>query len=432
MPVVLSVSAHDPRGAGCHADVRTGEALGVPVIAVPTALTVQSPRVERVEPVDPGLLREAVSRYLPGVDAVKLGAFPNVETAEVVASEVKGFEGPVVMDPVVEATAGGRLCTDPEDALGTLLDVADVVTPNAEELSLLSGEPVRTDVEAERAARVLMREHDLLGVLVTGVPYPNRVDMWVPENGEAVAFDVPDGRDAHASGCVVATALACLASVSGGVDEETVKRALSLGRSAVSGALEDGFGPVASPGAEMRRKAAMADAIEDVGKAVNVIDGNPRFAEAVPQVGINVVRVFDPSSGIDGVVGLSGRVILDGSVPRALGRPVPGGSSHVARLVLTAHRFDPSVEGGVNIRYRREYLERAEELGFDVAGFDRRDEPEGVSTMEWCVERIYDELGFVPDVIYDEGDVGKEPMIRVLGRSAVEAVSKAASMVGGR
>jgi predicted fused transcriptional regulator/phosphomethylpyrimidine kinase len=30
----------------------------------------------------------------------------------------------------------------------------------------------------------------------------------------------------------------------------------------------------------------------------------------------------------------------------------------------------------------------------------------------------------VPDFIYDEGDVGKEPMIRVLGRDPIEVVQK--------
>ena len=30
----------------------------------------------------------------------------------------------------------------------------------------------------------------------------------------------------------------------------------------------------------------------------------------------------------------------------------------------------------------------------------------------------------VPDFIYDEGDIGKEPMIRVLGRNPEEVVQK--------
>jgi len=35
----------------------------------------------------------------------------------------------------------------------------------------------------------------------------------------------------------------------------------------------------------------------------------------------------------------------------------------------------------------------------------------------------------VPDVIYDLGEVGKEPMIRVLGTSATNAVEKALTAI---
>jgi len=37
-----------------------------------------------------------------------------------------------------------------------------------------------------------------------------------------------------------------------------------------------------------------------------------------------------------------------------------------------------------------------------------------------------------PDFIYDEGGVGKEPMIRVLGRNPVEVVQKVLKAVGSR
>jgi hydroxymethylpyrimidine/phosphomethylpyrimidine kinase len=38
----------------------------------------------------------------------------------------------------------------------------------------------------------------------------------------------------------------------------------------------------------------------------------------------------------------------------------------------------------------------------------------------------------IPDFIYDEGDIGKEPMIRVLGRNPLEVVSKIVRGVGRR
>jgi hydroxymethylpyrimidine/phosphomethylpyrimidine kinase len=36
----------------------------------------------------------------------------------------------------------------------------------------------------------------------------------------------------------------------------------------------------------------------------------------------------------------------------------------------------------------------------------------------------------IPDFIYDEGDVGKEPMIRVLGRNPLGVVNKILKAVG--
>ncbi len=46
-------------------------------------------------------------------------------------------------------------------------------------------------------------------------------------------------------------------------------------------------------------------------------------------------------------------------------------------------------------------------------------------TLAWGVNEAIKTVGRVPDVIYDLGEVGKEPMIRVLGTSAKEVVEKA-------
>jgi len=60
-----------------------------------------------------------------------------------------------------------------------------------------------------------------------------------------------------------------------------------------------------------------------------------------------------------------------------------------------------------------------------VASFDRTHEPEGVNTMEWgtwtaidAYRKLYNR---VPDVVYDLGAVGKEPMVRLLAHRAVDA-----------
>jgi hydroxymethylpyrimidine/phosphomethylpyrimidine kinase len=64
-----------------------------------------------------------------------------------------------------------------------------------------------------------------------------------------------------------------------------------------------------------------------------------------------------------------------------------------------------------------------------MVSFDRREEPVEVkeregSTLEWGTKRALEGVKEMPDVIYDEGEVGKEPMIRVLGRDPMAVVEK--------
>ncbi len=46
-------------------------------------------------------------------------------------------------------------------------------------------------------------------------------------------------------------------------------------------------------------------------------------------------------------------------------------------------------------------------------------------TTFWGAEQAVERAGRVPDVIYHLGDWGKEPMITLLGRTAVEVAERA-------
>jgi len=88
----------------------------------------------------------------------------------------------------------------------------------------------------------------------------------------------------------------------------------------------------------------------------------------------------------------------------------------------------------LNIRYDESLLDRARELGLRVESFSRADEPPEIkaregSSLEWGVDDAIKRAGEVPDLIFDLGDVGKEPMIRVLGPDPCSVVSKALSLL---
>jgi hydroxymethylpyrimidine/phosphomethylpyrimidine kinase len=83
----------------------------------------------------------------------------------------------------------------------------------------------------------------------------------------------------------------------------------------------------------------------------------------------------------------------------------------------------------MNIRFSERLIEKCETLGWKVGSFDRGKEPEEVkqqegSSLEWGTEQVLSKETTIPDVIFDRGDVGKEPMIRVLGRDPDEVVDK--------
>ena len=39
------------------------------------------------------------------------------------------------------------------------------------------------------------------------------------------------------------------------------------------------------------------------------------------------------------------------------------------------------------------------------------------STMQWIIKESLDKNGKIPDVIWDKGSIGKEPMIRLFGKT---------------
>jgi len=73
-------------------------------------------------------------------------------------------------------------------------------------------------------------------------------------------------------------------------------------------------------------------------------------------------------------------------------------------------------------------------MGLAVASFKWAHEPVGVSTMEWGTRTAIDTHrklhNRVPDVVYDLGAAGKEPMVRVLAHRAVDAAGVGVEIAG--
>jgi hydroxymethylpyrimidine/phosphomethylpyrimidine kinase len=92
--------------------------------------------------------------------------------------------------------------------------------------------------------------------------------------------------------------------------------------------------------------------------------------------------------------------------------------------------FNPEVRAAANIRYGADIEEAVEKLGLTWSYYDRREEPEEVrrvegATIPWGVRTAIERAGGrVPDIIYDYGAHGKEPITKIFGKTATEVAEK--------
>ncbi|EMA70918.1 bifunctional hydroxymethylpyrimidine kinase/phosphomethylpyrimidine kinase [Halorubrum distributum] len=258
-PVALTVAGSDSGGgAGVQADLTAMRAHGVFGASVVTATTAQNTR--GVEDVNPLPADHVASQYAAVADdfdvaAVKTGMLATAEVVETVTELVADFDAPLVVDPVMVAATGDRLLSPAaEDAYEDLVAAATLVTPNADEAAVLTGDPVETPADAEAAGRELVA----LGAdaaLVKGghlsegaVGEDVVVDTLVGAEGDSESggptvdrFETPriDTDATHGSGCALSSAIAArLArgeSVRGAVDvaveemTEAVRRGYDVG-----------------------------------------------------------------------------------------------------------------------------------------------------------------------------------------------------------
>ena len=139
-PVVLVIAGNDPSGgAGLAADIQAITAAGAHPAPVVAALTVQDSRdMTEVQPVDPALVSAQAERVLEDmpVAAVKLGLLASAAVGHAVAVLLsRHHDLPVVVDPVLVASGGGRLAEGGllEVYRAALFPLAALVTPNADE-----------------------------------------------------------------------------------------------------------------------------------------------------------------------------------------------------------------------------------------------------------------------------------------------------------
>jgi hydroxymethylpyrimidine/phosphomethylpyrimidine kinase len=144
-------------------DFKVLAALGVHACGAPAALTAQGRGgVAQIQGVAAALLRQQLATLLKEepVAAIKLGLLYSAAQVDAVAEILRGSRLPIVLDPVLGASAGGSLVT--EDYLPALkqhlLPLCTLLTPNLREAGQLAGlAPVQRKADLPKPAYALLK-----------------------------------------------------------------------------------------------------------------------------------------------------------------------------------------------------------------------------------------------------------------------------------
>lgn len=436
----LTIAGSDSGGgAGIVADVRTFSAFGVHALVAITSVTAQNTRgVTAIHDIPPEIVYkqiEAVATDI-GIDAAKTGMLSSSEIIKSVSSAIEDFEIPLVIDPVMVAKSGAKLLRD--EAVNTLLEKlfpkALIVTPNKFEAERIVNFEIKSVEDAREAAREIHEKYGPEAVIVKGghLEGTHAVDVMYYK-GNFYEFSSPKIEGCtHGTGCSFSAAIT--ANIALGKDiisavktaKEFIEMAIIYGNKIGGGSCPvNHIAWVEIPAEKWHMYESMRKALGDL---MSILKDH---LEIIPEVGLNMAYTL-PWRYVrsqEDVMALEGRVTRGTNRPVFSGEITFGASRHLSRALMKYMEHFPETRCVMNVKYSEELMKAAEEAGFIVSYYDRKEEPEEIkrvegATVPWGIETAIRRSKGRPDIIYHLGDWGKEPMILIFGKDPEEVLEK--------
>jgi len=433
---ILTIAGSDSGGgAGIQADLKVITVLGGFGTSVITALTAQNTLgVQAVHAVPVSFIRQQMDSVLSdiGADAAKTGMLATPEIVEIVSEGIRRYNlQPLVVDPVMVAKSGDALLS--KDARETikklLLPLAFAVTPNLPEAEVLCGFPVRDPENMRMAAKKI---HDLgpKHVLIKGghLKGPAEDILYDGRSFQTLSGPRLNQRNTHGTGCSFSAALATFIGQGLPIHQAAIRAKAFITRAIYSGiSIGAGHGPT-NPYSHIALMLEREDILKDIKKALKRLT-QLNMGKIIPECRSNLAYAVTVAYNHEDVAAVPGRITNVGDEILFCREPAFGATRHVARVVLAVMSKAPEMRAAMNIRYTPGIIEACEKLDLCMTFFDRKTEPKKIkekegSTLEWGTREAVNMLDRVPDCIYDKGETGKEPMVRVLGKDPMEVVEK--------
>ncbi|UCH72294.1 MAG: bifunctional hydroxymethylpyrimidine kinase/phosphomethylpyrimidine kinase [Thermoplasmatales archaeon] len=441
--IAMSIAGSDPSGgAGLQADLKVFNFLGVYGITVTTCVTVQNTKkVKNLYKIPVKIIEEQIDTLLEDVkpDVVKTGMLYDEEIVKSIAKKIEQYKMKVVVDPVMVATSGDSLSRG--DFINSIkkeiLPKAHIITPNIEEASKIIGKEISNQDDMEKSCEDICKMGPEY-VLIKGGHLEDENSYDVLFDGKKhTVFSLPRivDKNPHGSGCTLSALITGYLAL-GDTTEKAVKKSKyvlwnMINRSCRIGNVLDILNYRRNTvGREffLFPSEIYFNVLQELEAAVDKLLSLVQN-EHIPEVGMNIGYALPSAKKPKEVCAIDGRIIKSGKKPLMCGFLDFGASKHITSVILTAMNFDSNIRCAMNVKYSEENIEKCKQAGFEIGSFDRKYEPNNAkSTMEWGICQVTEKMGHVPDVIYDLGGIGKEPMIRLLGKKPEDVVNKMVKM----
>lgn len=450
----LTIAGSDPSsGAGIQADIRTFDRIGVYPFSVITALTYQSANQFYGFKSLSNNLEEQLKALFDTypIKYVKVGMIPDTKTIDIIVEYIKKFNLYIVLDPVSLSSAGKRLSKlGVEDEIETrLFPYINVLTPNIREAAFYTNNDLNqlklsNRKKAEECATILLKKlyfsedyqsQEKAVIIKSALSEKGRIyDILCQiKNREKSPifklFEKPKilfKGNIHGTGCVFSSAITAYLAKG-----YTLLKAIQ--------SAEQFFDEKFQKFIELPGQGKVIDltipeehlgVIEHI-KSIYLFLSNKKYlSQIIPEVRMNISGALSNATEKAQVAAIEGRITIIDGYPFASGDIKFGVSDHTARLILAAKKFDPSTNFVLNLKYNHEWillLQKKSKL--QLVEIKREEQPKDIkkkeeSTMQWLIKDVISKNGKIPDIIWDKGSIGKEPIIRLFGKNSKDIINK--------
>jgi hydroxymethylpyrimidine/phosphomethylpyrimidine kinase len=366
------------------------------------------------------------------IDAIKIGVVWDEALGKEITSFVAARPGvPVVIDPVSLAKNSVPLITQ-EGLLylmNALFPLAGAITPNIDEASAITGLNITGPDDMKEAARAIHAMGPGAVVIKGGHLEGAPVDLLF--DGRDYLFHTKRriDKNVHGTGCMFSSALASFLAHGYPVTE-----AFFATQEFMTSMLNESYridekGYFYSASAiPAGRKAGRLEALSSLRKAGTAL-ARLHLPDLVPESQLDIGYAVMGAAGTEDVASFPGRI---GSLQGELfvkSEPAFETSSPVDRMILSFMKCYPFMRSGMNLKFRGETVQKAVKNGMTTVLLEMDGVVDGSvdgigEAFDSLVERASLNTKNPPDIIYDKGSAGKEPMIRLFARNPEELIKK--------